>query len=72
MSNLLICNLHTCPVKGKQNSQCHLLDLESMTVSKSFPKMEGHDLELFAQYKSKLIINVNKVADLSVVKIETE
>lgn len=72
MANLLICNLHTCPVTKKQNSQCHLLDLNNMQVVKSFPKMEGHDLELFEQYKSKLIINVNKVADLSIVKIETE
>lgn len=66
--NLLIVNRHTCPRTSKLQIQAHELTLDDMTVI-SFPNMQGDDLSLFKHYERVIIVDVQKVSQLSTINI---
>ena len=65
---LLIVNRHTCPRTAKLQIQAHELTLDDMTVV-SYPNMQGDDLSLFKHHNKVIIVDVQKVSQLSVINI---
>ena len=66
-NQILIINRHTCGKNYKVQIQCHVLDIETMTIINSYPNMQGDDLSLFNHYDNRLLFDVDKVAKLSVI-----
>ena len=67
-NKLLIVNRHTCPRTAKLQIQAHELTLDDMTVT-SFPNMQGDDLTLFKHHDKIIIVDVQKVSQLSTINI---
>lgn len=67
-NKLLIVNRHTCPRTAKLQIQAHELTLDDMTVT-SFPNMQGDDLTLFKHHDRIIIVDVQKVSQLSSINI---
>ena len=67
-NTLLIVNRHTCPRTSKLQIQAHELTLDDMTVV-SYPNMQGDDLSLFKHHNRVIIVDVQKVSQLSVINI---
>ena len=67
-NTLLIVNRHTCPRTAKLQIQAHELTLDDMTVI-SYPNMQGDDLTLFKQHDRVIIVDVQKVSQLSIINI---
>ena len=67
-NKLLIVNRHTCPRTAKLQIQAHELTLDDMTVT-SFPNMQGDDLTLFKNHDRIIIVDVQKVSQLSNINI---
>ena len=67
-NKLLIVNRHTCPRTAKLQIQAHELTLDDMTVT-SYPNMQGDDLTLFKNHDSIIIVDVQKVRQLSMINI---
>lgn len=65
---LLIVNRHTCPRTAKLQIQAHELTLDDMTVV-SYPNMQGDDLSLFKYHDRVIIVDVQKVSQLSTINI---
>lgn len=66
-NQILIINRHTCGKNYKVQIQCHVLDVETMTVINSYPNIQGDDLSLFNNYNNRLMFDVDKVSKLSVI-----
>ena len=67
---LLIVNRHTCPRTAKLQIQSHELTLDDMSVT-SYPNMQGDDLSLFKHHNRVIIVDVQKVSQLSSINIVT-
>jgi len=67
-NKLLIVNRHTCPRTAKLQIQAHELTLDDMAVV-SYPNMQGDDLTLFKQHDRVIIVDVQKVSQLSSINI---
>jgi len=67
-NTLLIVNRHTCPRTSKLQIQAHELTLDDMTVI-SYPNMQGDDLSLFKHHDRVIIVDVQKVSQLSSINI---
>ena len=67
-NKLLIVNRHTCPRTAKLQIQAHELSLDDMTIT-SFPNMQGDDLTLFKHHDRIIIVDVQKVSQLSTINI---
>ena len=67
-NTLLIVNRHTCPRTAKLQIQAHELTLDDMTVV-SYPNMQGDDLSLFRHHDRVIIVDVQKVSQLSSINI---
>ena len=67
-NKLLIVNRHTCPRTSKLQIQAHELTLDDMTVV-SYPNMQGDDLSLFKHHNKVIIVDVQKVSQLSTINI---
>ena len=65
---LLIVNRHTCPRTAKLQIQAHELTLDDMTVT-SYPNMQGDDISLFKHHNKVIIVDVQKVSQLSSINI---
>ena len=69
-NKLLIVNRHTCPRTSKLQIQAHELALDDMTVT-SYPNMQGDDLSLFKHHNRVIVVDVQKVSQLSSINIVT-
>ena len=67
-NKLLIVNRHTCPRTAKLQIQAHELTLDDM-AGVSYPNMQGDDLTLFKQHDRVIIVDVQKVSQLSSINI---
>ena len=67
-NKLLIVNRHTCPRTSKLQIQAHELSLDDMTVI-SYPNMQGDDLSLFKHHDRVIVVDVQKVSQLSMISI---
>lgn len=67
-NTLLIVNRHTCPRTSKLQIQAHELTLDDMSVI-SYPNMQGDDLALFKNHDRVIIVDVQKVSQLSMINI---
>lgn len=67
-NTLLIVNRHTCPRTAKLQIQAHELALDDMTVI-SYPNMQGDDISLFKHHNRVIIVDVQKVSQLSTINI---
>jgi len=67
-NKLLIVNRHTCPRTAKLQIQAHELALDDMAVV-SYPNMQGDDLTLFKNHDRIIIVDVQKVSQLSTINI---
>lgn len=67
-NTLLIVNRHTCPRTSKLQIQAHELTLDNMTVV-SYPNMQGDDLSLFKHHDRIIVVDVQKVSQLSSINI---
>lgn len=67
-NKLLIVNRHTCPRTSKLQIQAHELTLDDMTVV-SYPNMQGDDLTLFKHHNRVVVVDVQKVSQLSSINI---
>lgn len=69
-NKLLIVNRHTCPRTSKLQIQAHELTLDDMSVV-SYPNMQGDDLSLFKHHNRVVVVDVQKVSQLSSINIVT-
>ncbi len=71
MTDLLIINRYTCPRLNTETIQAHLLNINDMTIQKSFPKMSADNdyLDLFISYKNVILVDVPKSAMLDSINI---
>lgn len=67
-NTLLIVNRHTCPRTAKLQIQAHELALDDMSVI-SYPNMQGDDLTLFKHHNRVVVVDVQKVSQLSSINI---
>lgn len=67
-NKLLIVNRHTCPRTSKLQIQAHELTLDDMSVI-SYPNMQGDDLSLFKHHDRVIVVDVQKVSQLSSINI---
>ena len=67
-NKLLIVNRHTCPRTSKLQIQAHELTLDDMSVV-SYPNMQGDNLSLFKHHDRIIIVDVQKVSQLSSINI---
>lgn len=64
---MLIVNRYTCPIKGKITSQAHYI--EEGELIRTYPKMDGFDLEFFSHHEVVLVCDVIRSNDLAKVNI---
>ena len=69
-NTLLIVNRHTCPRTSKLQIQAHELTLYDMSVV-SYPNMQGDNLSLFKHHNRVIVVDVQKVSQLSIINIVT-
>lgn len=67
-NTLLIVNRHTCPRTSKLQIQAHELTLDDMSVI-NYPNMQGDDLSLFKHHDRVVVVDVQKVSQLSSINI---
>ena len=60
---MLLINCYTCPIYKTKQIQAH--DIRQNEVIKSYSKMSYDNIELFSGYNNVIMVNVNRVSELS-------